>query len=72
MGRTGHRLNSNANQTSSNRKPRPVIVKFVSNKNQNQNPDEMAPVKRETIGNTGRHGQQPSQLSKRIKKEGVN
>lgn len=30
--RIGHRLNGNANQTSSNRKPRPVIVKFVSNK----------------------------------------
>ena len=28
----GHRLNWNSNQTSSNRKPRPVIVKFVSNK----------------------------------------
>lgn len=30
--RIGHRLNGNANQTSSNREPRPVIVKFVSNK----------------------------------------
>ena len=30
--RIGHRLNGNSNQTASRRKPRPVIVKFASNK----------------------------------------
>lgn len=32
MHRIGHRLNRSSNQRSSNRKARPVIVKFVSNK----------------------------------------